>query len=443
MRSPHHLLVLFTASLALAAALPARSQDEGNQKSRIRVACVGDSITFGAGIKDRKNKAYPVQLQALLGDSYEVRNFGDSGSTLLKKGDRSYWDRKAYKNALAFNPHLVFIKLGTNDSKPQNWKHKSEFVSDYKDLIESFRALDSKPTVYICTAAPVFPERWGITETVVKNEVIPLALQAAGECKVPTVDLYEALEGRADLFPDKVHPNAGGAEVIAAVIYAEITGKPLNGENLANWRVKTKPKGENKWKIGVPVLGRDNPKAFDVGEGTGAMVNDVSGHGQSFDIYSVNKFGDCRLEVELMVAKGSNSGVYMMGEYEVQVLDSYGKPDDKLGAGDMGAIYGVGPAAVNACKKPGEWQKYVIDWQAPRFDDSGKKTANAKFIKIELNGKTLHENVELKGSTGGALRNQEAARGPIMFQGDHGPVAFRNLEITETEAAAVKKKRLK
>ena len=97
----------------------------------------------------------------------------------------------------------------------------------------------------------------------------------------------------------------------------------------------------------------------------------------------------------------------------------------------MGAIYGVGPAATNACKQPGEWQKYVIEWQAPKFDEEGKKTANAKFIKVELNGKTLHENVELKGPTGGALRNKEAARGPIMFQGDHGPVAFRNLKITE------------
>jgi len=117
-----------------------------------------------------------------------------------------------------------------------------------------------------------------------------------------------------------------------------------------------------------------------------------------------------------------------MGEYEVQVLDSFGK--EKLGGGDMGAIYGAAPPRTNACKKPGEWQKYVIEFQAPAFDAAGKKTANAKFISVKLNGETLHENVEMKGPTPAGVTGKEAATGPIMFQGDHGPVAFRNIVIT-------------
>ena len=161
------------------------------------------------------------------------------------------------------------------------------------------------------------------------------------------------------------------------------------------------------------------------------MINVVYGHRQSVDIYSNAKFGSCRIEVEMMVAKGANSGIYVMGEYEVQVLDSYGK--EQLGGGDMGAIYGAQPPAVNACKKPGEWQKYVIEFQAPTFDDSGKKTANARFIKVELNGKTLHENVEMEGPTPSGVTGREAARGPIMFQGDHGPVAYRRIKITERD----------
>ena len=129
-----------------------------------------------------------------------------------------------------------------------------------------------------------------------------------------------------------------------------------------------------------------------------------------------------------MVPKGSNSGIYLHGEYEVQVLDSYGRT--KLGMGDMGAIYGAQPPKVNACRKPGEWQKYVIYFKAPSFGADGKKTGNARFIKVELNGKVLHENVEMKGPTPSGVKGKEAATGPIMFQGDHGPVAYRNIRIT-------------
>jgi hypothetical protein len=128
------------------------------------------------------------------------------------------------------------------------------------------------------------------------------------------------------------------------------------------------------------------------------------------------------------VPKGANSGIYVMGEYEVQVLDSFGK--EKLGGGDMGAVYGAAPPAVNACKPPGEWQKYVIDCQAPKFDGDGKKVANAILLKVELNGQRLHENLEMKGPTPAGVTGKEAADGPLMFQGDHGPVAYRNISIT-------------
>jgi len=141
-------------------------------------------------------------------------------------------------------------------------------------------------------------------------------------------------------------------------------------------------------------------------------------------------FGDVTVEVEFMIPKGSNSGVYLMGEYEVQILDSFGKPDDKLGPGDMGGIYTAAAPKKNACKKPGEWQKFVIDFQAPKFDGD-KKTANAKFIKVTFNDQVIHENVEMtKGVTPGGLTGKEAATGPIMLQGDHGPVSYRNFKVT-------------
>ena len=95
----------------------------------------------------------------------------------------------------------------------------------------------------------------------------------------------------------------------------------------------------------------------------------------------------------------------------------------------MGAIYGAAPPKINACKAPGEWQKYEIHFQAPRFDADGKKTGNARFLKVILNGKVLHENVEMKKQTPGGVTGREHATGPLMFQGNHGPVAYRNIKI--------------
>ena len=130
-----------------------------------------------------------------------------------------------------------------------------------------------------------------------------------------------------------------------------------------------------------------------------------------------------------MVPQGSNSGVYVMGEYEIQVLDSWGRT--KMGSGDMGAVYGAAPPPLNASKKPGEWQKYVIDFNVPRFDSTGKKIANAQLVKVQLNGKVLHENLVLPGPTPGGVSGKEGPKGPIMFQGNHGAVAYRNIRITE------------
>ena len=128
-----------------------------------------------------------------------------------------------------------------------------------------------------------------------------------------------------------------------------------------------------------------------------------------------------------MVPQESNSGVYIMGEYEVQVLDSYGHA--RLNNGDMGAVYGAAPPAVNASKKPGEWQQYVIEFRAPRFDASGRKTENARFLKVELNGQVLHQDLVMPGATPGGVTGKEVPEGPLMFQGNHGPVAYRNIVV--------------
>ena len=212
---------------------------------------------------------------------------------------------------------------------------------------------------------------------------------------------------------------------LAAVAQA---ASPFNGKDLDDW--KTKPRGKNKdlWLVGVAAVHPERANELIVKKGSGEMINTPSkANGKSLDIYSTFTHGDARIELEIMVPKGSNSGIYLHGEYEIQVLDSFGRT--KLGMGDMGAIYGAKPPALNASKKPGEWQKYEIFFHAPKYKD-GKKVKNAHVEKVVLNGKVIQENVELPKPTPGGLTGKEMAKGPIMFQGDHGPVAYRNIKIS-------------
>jgi hypothetical protein len=212
---------------------------------------------------------------------------------------------------------------------------------------------------------------------------------------------------------------------------------PFNAKDLKGWKVKGDEK-KSKWMVGLVEVDAAKPAEFAV-KAVGLVdpkapefrdaLYLVNAKGGGVDISTEQKFGDCTIELEFMIPKGSNSGVYVMGEYEVQVFDSYGKPAEKLGGIDVGSIYSAAAPKVNASKKPGEWQKFVIEFQAPRFDGD-KKTANAKFLKVTLNDQVLHENVEVKGPTPGGLTGKEAPTGPLMFQGDHGPVAFRNIKIT-------------
>ena len=194
-------------------------------EDKTRIACVGDSITFGAAVKDRKVNCYPVQLGKILGDKFEVINCGVSGRTLLKKGDHPIWKEKAYEKAKNFKPHIVVIKLGTNDTKPQNWKFKNEFKNDLIAMVKDFQALESKPTVYLCKPVPVYKTRWGINEKSVVEGVIPIIEEVAKELNLPVIDLYKALSNKPEMFPDKIHPNDKGARLMAETVAKAIQQK--------------------------------------------------------------------------------------------------------------------------------------------------------------------------------------------------------------------------
>jgi lysophospholipase L1-like esterase len=188
----------------------------------IKVACVGDSITYGAGVEDREKNNYPKQLGDLLGNRFEVRNFGRSGATLSRVGDLPYANTDEFKAALVWQPDMVIVKLGTNDTKPQNWKNQAFFEQETRWLIDQFRSLKSKPQVWACLPVPVYSDTWGITGHILDDGVITALMEVTTDKKVPVIDLNDALTGYPEMFPDKIHPNAAGATLMARTIFQAI-----------------------------------------------------------------------------------------------------------------------------------------------------------------------------------------------------------------------------
>lgn len=196
------------------------------------------------------------------------------------------------------------------------------------------------------------------------------------------------------------------------------------------------PTGE--WReVGTTFLNREDPSKLTHAAGAGVFTN--GREGRTSHLITEAEFGDAKVHVEFMVPKGSNSGVYLQGRYEIQVFDSYGVKNPEHS--DCGGIYQRydearshgyegHPPRINASFPPGEWQSFDITFRAPRFDANGNKKQNAAFVKVVHNGQVIHENVDLTGPTRAAKWFDEKPTGPLMLQGDHGPVAYRNLTIT-------------
>jgi lysophospholipase L1-like esterase len=192
-----------------------------------KLACVGDSITHGSGATP--GNSYPDQLQRMFGSDYTVKNFGVSGATLLNHGDKPYQQQNLFHPALDFKPDVVVIMLGTNDSKPQNWKFKDEFTPDYKDLIAKFQNLDSHPKIFIVLPPPV-PNggNFKINDEAITTE-LPVITALAKDLNLGLIDVHAAMLHHPELFKDNVHPTTDGATLLAATVYESIIGKPYAG----------------------------------------------------------------------------------------------------------------------------------------------------------------------------------------------------------------------
>ena len=185
----------------------------------IRVACIGNSITDGHGIEMASQCGYPALLQKALGDGYWVKNFGVSGRTMLNKGDVAYMSEQAWRDAQAFKPDIAIIKLGTNDTKPQNWKHSAEFKQDLEQMIKAL----GNAKIFLCTPIPAFKDSWNINDSIIVNGVIPIQKEVARQHGFKLIDLHTLMANDEELIqPDGIHPNEKGVAKMAEIIAAAI-----------------------------------------------------------------------------------------------------------------------------------------------------------------------------------------------------------------------------
>ena len=207
----------------------------------VKVACIGDSITDGHGIDLREANGYPAQMQKMLGNGYNVKNFGISARTVMNSGDLPYMNEPYWQDALAFNPDVVIIKLGTNDSKSYNWTpdKKKGFEKDLTTMVKTLKALPSSPKIYLCKPIPAVKDSWTISEKVITEEIDPIIEKVVKkENLAGVIDLHAPFEGQTDLMQeDGIHPNNAGARKIAETV-AKVIDPDVKIEQRPFWMMR-------------------------------------------------------------------------------------------------------------------------------------------------------------------------------------------------------------
>lgn len=193
--------------------------------AQVRMAFLGNSITIGSGLQNAAQDCYPSQFANMLkqveGANYEVMNFAVSGRTMLRKGDYPLWNETQFGQALNFKPDIVYIMLGTNDTKPQNWdQHGSDFETDYQAMIDTFKVINPNAKFILAYPPPAFKVRWGIRDSIITNGVNPVLSKLIEQNKAYSVDYYKPLVDKGSLFPDAIHPNADGAGEMAKILFS-------------------------------------------------------------------------------------------------------------------------------------------------------------------------------------------------------------------------------
>lgn len=288
---------------------PLSSVSSETQQQIIRVACVGNSVTYGYGLPDRETQAYPVLLQRMLGEGYEVRNFGHSGTTLLRHGHRPYMQQSEFREALDFHPDWVIIHLGLNDTDPRNWPdYADEFVPDYLALIDSFRVTNPQVKIWICLMTPIGHRHHRFQSgTHDWHGAIQQAIQrVAKTANVGLIDLNAPLYNRPDLFPDALHPNPEGAKILAKIVYQALSGD-YGGLQVPEI-----------YGSGM-VIQRECPIQFhgkaDVGEKVSVVFNGIK------RIAKTKEDGQWEVELPMMAAGGPYSLSFQTSKRQIQFDD--------------------------------------------------------------------------------------------------------------------------
>ena len=253
------------------------------RRGACRVACIGNSITHGSGIDMQERNAYPAQLQRLLGRNYVVKNYGVGARCMMNTSDHPYMNEQAWRDAKAFLPDVVLIKLGTNDSKDFQW-NSQQYEQNYQAMIDTLTALKSHPRIILCTPVKPFRDKWGITDSVVVNGVIPIIRKIAERNRLEVIDLYKVITNAADMTADMIHPNDKGAAKMAQAIadilkpqkrmYIPDDLKPMNLQSdTSQWSMKRCRQTDDvivMWERGFG----DDP----------AKAPDLDGHPMTFDV---------------------------------------------------------------------------------------------------------------------------------------------------------------
>jgi acyl-CoA thioesterase-1 len=203
-------IIIISASL-----LALYFENQKKSTNPIRVACVGDSIT--------EITNYPADLQKMLGNRYKVENFGVVGATVLLNTDRPYLNQTAFQEASEFKPNIVIIILGTNDARSNIFENSENFESDYRQLVFSFQNITSKPKIFLAMPPPIFNNTLDLISANLAQGIIPQIEHTANELGLPTINLYSRFIGNPNYFPDGVHPDSTGANLIAKEAYNSIT----------------------------------------------------------------------------------------------------------------------------------------------------------------------------------------------------------------------------
>lgn len=279
-------------------------------ESQTRIACVGNSITEGLCIADPSRDSYPAQLGQILGAGYEVGNFGVSGRTLLKKGDYPYWNEPAFVESQSFNPDVVIIKLGTNDTKPYNWKYGAEFEDNLQELVDVYKNLSSAPKVYLAYPAKIFYNTYDIHDEVVTGEMMPIIDRVAERNGLDIIDFHSAYEGKQYFMTqDGVHPNEKGATMMAELVKSELVESMLCNPGFEEMSAEESGMPEG-WTL-------DNVHNMEI------CINDNQNHylsvtspdAETMVVYQALDnlpLGEYKLRVKLKTTEESKAGLYVM-----------------------------------------------------------------------------------------------------------------------------------